>query len=541
MNTLLLSNVVHPQALFAQDKPDEVLTETTYGRLRGSRIRGVNMFKGIPYAGSVSGEHRFRTPAPLQPWAGVRDASSLGAPSIQVPNRSILVYDPEPAEDCLFLNVWTPANDNRKRPVMFYCHGGGFSTGSAGSVPQDGANLARLYDVVVVQTNHRLGLLGYLYLDELGGDDYSGSGNNGMTDIVLGLEWVRDNISHFGGDPDNVMIWGESGGGAKVSSLYAMPSASALFHKASIESGPGIVMNTLDDAVRTTDMVLRELGIARQDWRRILDLPARSLLELQLKLEASGSGALGAGFKGIGINGPGVFGPVVDGHILPQHPFEPEAPAFSKDKPLLTGWNEDEIVFFLMFGGYTSVLMLDDQGLQQQVTTRFGDDATDIIHAYRQSRPKATPGDLYIGIYSDYLMGLGSIRLAERKLAQGGAPVYLYNFGYISETLIPGTNHPMVTPHAMDISFKFSNVPEEADPANPGMPGMRPERLLAAKNFSDLWTTFARTGKPGAQGQPEWEAYNLESRPTYRIAETCSLLHNPHQGELAMWQALENA
>ncbi|MEZ4727052.1 MAG: carboxylesterase family protein [Caldilineaceae bacterium] len=216
--------------------------ETAYGKLRGKRENGVNLFKGIPYGGQVSGDYRFRRPAPLQPWTGVRDALELGAPALQPPR----VHEPAPAEDCLFLNVWTPANDQQKRPVMFYNHGGGFVIGSGGKPEQDGANLARNFDVVVVETNHRLGLLGFLYLDEIAGEEYAGSGNNGLLDIIDGLQWVRQNIAAFGGDPDNVMIYGESGGGAKTSCLYAMPAAAPYFNKASIESGPGVRMRTPD-------------------------------------------------------------------------------------------------------------------------------------------------------------------------------------------------------------------------------------------------------------------------------------------------------
>ena len=212
--------------------------EMSHGKIRGARNDGVTIFKGIPYAGRVSGDRRFRRPAELQPWPGVRDALHLGAPAIQ-PSRP---NEPEPAEDCLFLNIWTPATDNRKRPVMFYSHGGGFVIGSGGSASQDGTNLARNFDVVVVQTNHRLGLLGFLYLDELAGSEYAGSGNQGLLDIVAALEWVNKHISVFGGDPNNVMIFGESGGGAKTSCLYAMPEAAPYFNKASIESGPGVRM-----------------------------------------------------------------------------------------------------------------------------------------------------------------------------------------------------------------------------------------------------------------------------------------------------------
>src|SRR6478736_1668826 len=227
------------------DMPEEfVEAQTVYGKIKGQRIDGANIFKGVPYGGRISGDRRFRRPAPLESWTGTRDALQLGAPAIQPPRRG----EPDPSEDCLFLNVWTPANDNKKRPVMFYSHGGGYVGGSGGAGGQDGANLARNFDVVVVQTNHRLGLFGFLYLDELGGKDYEGSGNMGVLDITEGLKWVNKNIAAFGGDPNNVMIFGESGGGGKTSTLYALPEAAPYFNKASIESGPGVYMLTKEMA-----------------------------------------------------------------------------------------------------------------------------------------------------------------------------------------------------------------------------------------------------------------------------------------------------
>ena len=199
---------------------DYVEVKTASGRLRGARTGNLTTFKGIPYGGPISGANRFKAAPALKPWDGVRDALAFGAPSLQPGQRR---NEPPQAEDCLFLNVWTPAADNRKRPVMFYSHGGGFTTGSAASSYQDGGNLARTFDVVVVSTNHRLGLVGYLYLGELGGEEYATSGNQGLLDIRDGLKWVRENIAVFGGDPGNVMIFGESGGGAKTSCLYPCP------------------------------------------------------------------------------------------------------------------------------------------------------------------------------------------------------------------------------------------------------------------------------------------------------------------------------
>ena len=246
--------------------------KTTRGRVRGARGDGLTTFKGIPYAGSATGANRFKAAPPLQAWTGVRDALQLAAPAPQ-PGRPASAREPAPAEDCLFLNVWTPAADGRRRPVMFYSHGGGFTSGSGGSGYQDGGNLARTWDVVVVASNHRLGLMGYLDLRDLGGEEYATSGNQGMLDIRDALKWVHENIEAFGGDPGNVMIFGESGGGAKTSCLYAMPSASPYFNKASIESGPGIRMMPSEAAAETTLMLLKHLELDRSSWRKLLELP----------------------------------------------------------------------------------------------------------------------------------------------------------------------------------------------------------------------------------------------------------------------------
>lgn len=502
--------------------------ETTHGMVRGIREKGVNIFKGIPYAGSVSGERRFRRPAELQPWAGVRDATQLGAPAIQPPRQN----EPEPAEDCLFLNIWTPANDSQKRPVMFYNHGGGFVIGSGGTVLQDGANLARNFDVVVVQTNHRLGLLGFLNLEEIAGPDYAESGNQGMLDIVAGLRWVHQNISAFGGNPDNVMIFGESGGGAKTSCLYAMPEAAPYFNKASIESGPGVRMQTRESAAQTTAWVLKELHIEARDWRKLLDVPAADLLRVQFSLpfvppfqKRSKPGAV-----------PGGFGAMVDGFVLPADPFDPTAPAISANKPLMTGWNEDEYTFFAWEQKDISAFSLDFASLEIKLAEQYGSDARRIVDTYRKAMPGASAPDIFVAVSSINMMGLGSIEIAEKKAAQGGAPVYLYQFGYKSEAKIPGADYPLGTPHALDITFKFNNETPEDGPWM--LSGNRPERFVASRNMAELWTTFARTGKPAAVGAPEWPAFDLTERASMRIDTQCEVIYNRYREELALWRSI---
>ena len=536
---------------FAQTADTEyVEVKTTSGRLRGARTGNLTTFKGIPYGGPIAGVNRFKAAPKLKPWDGVRDALAFGAPSLQPGQRR---NEPPQAEDCLFLNVWTPAADNRKRPVMFYSHGGGFTAGSAASSYQDGGNLARTFDVVVVATNHRLGLVGYLYLGELGGEEYATSGNQGLLDIRDGLKWVRENIEGFGGDPSNVMIFGESGGGAKTSCLYAMPSAAPYFNRASVESGPGIRMMPREAAAETTLMTLKHLGIEKNEWRKILEVPAEKLVEAQGALGRTGGGPLGmnGGRKGMGGGSrPGGFGPVVDGVVLPRHPFDPEAPVVSRDKPLLVGYNRDETVFFFNQQRNTEVFNLTEAALKERLTKEFEGNADAIFETYHNSRPSASPSDLYIAITTARMIAIGAMTIAERKSAQAGAPAYMYVFKHENPALIPGTQHKMGTPHAMEITYKFYNVPQPAQQsANAGQQGAnaggglmsisRPESVKAAHNMAELWSTFARTGKPAAKGQPEWPAYTAQTRATMEIDAECKVANDPYPLERKLWERLD--
>jgi len=544
---LVLTAAAFGGRAFAQTAgPEYVEVKTASGRLRGARTGNLTTFKGIPYGGPISGANRFKAAPAMKPWDGVRDALAFGAPSLQPGQRR---NEPPQAEDCLFLNVWTPAADNRKRPVMFYSHGGGFTTGSAASSYQDGGNLARTFDVVVVATNHRLGLVGYLYLGDLGGEEYATSGNQGLLDIRDGLKWVHDNIEAFGGDPGNVMIFGESGGGAKTSCLYAMPSAAPYFNKASIESGPGIRMMPREAAAETTLMTLKQLGIEKNEWRKILDVPAEKLVEAQGALGRSGGGPLGmnGGRKGMGGGSrPGGFGPVVDGVVLPKHPFDPEAPAISKDKPLLVGYNRDETVFFFNQQRNTEVFNLTEAALKERLAKEFAGNADAIFETYHKSRPDASPSDLYIAITTARMIAIGAMTIAERKSAQRGAPAYLYVFQHENPALIPGTQHKMGTPHAMEITYKFYNVPQAGQQsANAGQQGggsmsiSRPESVKAAHNMAELWSTFARTGRPAAKGQPEWTAYTTQSRATMEIDADCKVVNDPYPLERKLWERLD--
>jgi para-nitrobenzyl esterase len=539
------------RAFAAAKRTESVEVATTYGRIRGLKTNGLSTFKGIPYGGSVSGANRFKAAPRLQPWKGVRDALMSGTPSLQSPMRpSFGTSEGMPAEDCLYLNVWTPAADGQKRPVMFYSHGGGFTIGSGGAPYQDASNLARTWDVVVVATNHRLGLMGFLYLGDLAGEEYATSGNQGLLDICDGLKWVHDNVAAFGGDPDNVMIFGESGGGAKTSCLYAMPTAAPFFNKASIESGPGIRMYPRDMATETTLMVLKQLGIEKSQWRKLLEVPGDKLLQAQLELAKRPGGPLTmtGGRRGIGGGGhPGGFGPVVDGTILPHHPFDPEAPAISRDKPLIVGYNRDETIFFFMESHNTEVFNLTEASLQERLQKEFGSNANEVFDTYRKSRPDASPTDLYIAISTARMIGLGSITIAERKFAQHGAPVYAYIFTYESQRIVPGTQHKVGAAHAMEIAYKFDLIgagentsrTDPKDTATRTMMDTGPESVKTAKNMSQMWSTFARTGKPGAKGQPDWPAYDTTRRATMQINAECKVVDDPFALERKLWERLE--
>ncbi len=463
------------------------------------------------------------------------------------PNRN-RPNEPPPDEDCLFLNVWTPAADGRKRPVMFYNHGGGFTIGSAGAAYQDGSSLARTWDVVVVATNHRLGLMGYLYLGHLGGEEYATSGNQGLLDIRDGLKWVFDNIERFGGDPQNVMIFGESGGGAKTSCLYAMPSAAPYFNKASIESGPGIRVYPVESAIATTGMVLKQLGLEESQWRRLLDVPADRFLDVQVALGQNRPGPLmpTGGRQGISGNpAPGGFGPVLDGRILPDHPFDPRAPAISRDKPLIVGYNRDEMNFFFAQNRQTDVYALTDETLKARLEQELGTRADTVLAAHRKSRPDASPADLYVAIASTRFAGTGSITIAERKYAQGGAPVYMYVFTHESDRPIPGTSHKFGAAHAAEIVYKFNNIRPAGDGSTGQQPtagGMfddsRPVSVQTARNMSAFWSTFARTGRPAAPGQPAWPAYTTEQRATMFIEAECRVVNDPYSLERQVWETV---
>jgi para-nitrobenzyl esterase len=510
------------------------VARTTHGQVRGALQDGVVVFKGIPYAGSPSGPGRFKPAPRLTPWTGVRDALAYGPQAIQPPDPAWPKEWKSALSDeaCLYLNVWTQGlADGRKRPIMFYSHGGGFVTGNGGAdvppqnLPHDGAALAKSYDVVVVTHNHRLGLLGNLYLGDLLGEEYAASGCAGMLDIVAALEWTRNNAEAFGGDPGRIMIWGESGGGAKTTTLVAMPSARGMFQRASIESGATLRLRSRESAAESTRAVLAGLGLSGRQARQLLEIPAERLRDLQQTLSRRPPG--GGGVAPIGGDSM-PFSPVVDGHYIPAHPFDPVAPAISKDIPILVGTNKDETIF--RFRGTPEVFSMDEADLRRRLAADLGDKAGRVLEVYRRGRSKASPTDLYIAITTAQWMGTNAIRLAERKAAQKGAPVFMYQFAYESEVpAAQGVSYPTKAAHAVEMAFKFNHVD------NSGSSGKRPERYKAARNMSRAWASFARNGNPSHDEIPRWPAYTLGQRATMILNAECRVVNDPYREERLLW------
>jgi para-nitrobenzyl esterase len=518
---------------------DTTVVEITSGKIRGFRRKGVFAFKGVPYGASTSGANRFMAPAAPEPWAGIRNALAYGracyqetaqskgggphstfdsgnlAPSDEdnfLLHRGCGIYTP--GEDCLRLNVWTPEiNGSGKRPVMVYMHGGGFEGGfDMDLLSYDGENLSRNQDVVVVTHNHRLNVFGYLNLREIGGGKYADSANAGMLDIVAVLKWVRANIANLGGDPGNVTIFGQSGGGGKVLTLMAMPSAKGLFHKAICQSGPFLKALESDYSAQVATEVMKELGLANTQVDELQAMGVERLfgatVEVMNRLNPPESWEPG---HKIGQKG---WGPTVDGWVLPRHPFDPGAPLESADVPLISGTILNEIVSGLDHG---ALVRMTDAELSQKVREMLGDKSDAIVAAYRSDYPKESPFGIYAAICAEPFRR-PAIEQCLRKAAQGAAPVYSYIYGWRTPLLDdrPGTFH------ACEIGFAFDNA-ELCDHYS----GMRPEALALAKQISGAWANFARTGNPNHAGLPHWPAYTAEKRATMFFDAPCSVRNGP--------------
>ena len=476
---------------------------TSNGPVRGYAEDRLSVFKGLRYGAAPVGVHRFKPPQRPEAWREIAEAVAYGAPAIQSglapgerrtsPGDPPAPDEPASSEDCLFVNVWTPGLDAKARPVMVWLHGGGFANGSGGAAMYDGAALARKGDVVTVTVNHRLNVFGYLHLEEAFGADYALSGVAGMLDIIQALEWVRDNIAAFGGDPGDVTIFGESGGGWKVSLLLAMPGAAGLFHKAVIQSGPGLKGARKAEAAATAKALLAELKVSTAE-----ELAALSTAEIS---------HAGARVPGEMMR---LFTPVVDGVALPRDPFDPDAPAISAQIPVLIGTNKDEATLFLLgdlkFGDY------DEETLGRRARAAAGPKAEALVDALRRAYPDYSPSHLAAAAQTATGMWLGSITLAERKAAQRAAPVFMYQLTW--ET--PVARGRLRCPHALEIPLVFDNVEKARN-----FVGRGDEPQTVADQMSTAWLAFARTGDPG------WPAYDTARRTTMMFDLESRLVDDP--------------
>ncbi len=484
---------------------------TTAGKIRGTMQDKVHAFKGVPYGASTEGAGRFQPPAKLPPWTGVRDALELGPASPQMPSNLIpesMAQQPKTDgsgnEDCLHLNVWTPGLGSGKRPVMAWFHGGGYSAGSANWAMYNGGNLAAKQDVVVVTVTHRLNIFGYLYLAELGGEKFASSSNVGMLDCIAALEWVRDNIAAFGGDPGNVTIFGQSGGGGKVSTLMAMPAAKGLFHRAIAMSGSAVKGEPRDRATRGAEAFMAKLGLKPNQVDELQKMPPAQLLAAMREV------------RGLQLN------PVVDGRTLPGDPFDPTAPAITANVPMMIGSTETEVTW----NNNVNFDPLDDGALHDRIQNSQHIDAATadrLIAVYKKGRPQASNLDLFFIMSTDLSnFRTGTDTEAERKAALGKAPLYKYYFQWYS----PVREGKLRSYHTLDIPFVFQNV----DIAQ-SMVGSGPERYPLADKMSGAWAAFARSGNPNHKGIPNWQPFNETQRATMIFNNECRAVNDPYHEE----------
>jgi para-nitrobenzyl esterase len=496
--------------LIARD--GDAVVATRAGRVAGYIRNGIFTFKGIPYADDCAGPNRFMPPVKPKSWEGLRSSRQYGYVAPQGP-RAGWANDEEAfmfawddgvqSEDCLRVNVWTPAvGDGKKRPVMVWLHGGGYTAGSGQELRSyDGENVARRGDAVVVSLNHRLNAFGYLDLSKFG-DQYSASGNVGMLDIVAALEWVRDNIENFGGDPGVVTIFGQSGGGGKVTTLMAMPAAKGLFHRAIVESGSILQGIPQENAQKATDAIVSELGLAPATIGQIQTLPYQQILTAADKLLRERRPRPRGGIPDFRhIRDLLGFAPVVDGKTLPNHPFDPHAPEISADVPMIIGTTLNEFVTAINHPEFEAMSEAD---LETRVRGLYGDRTMSVIDAFRLRTPRAKPFDLWSRIAASGVRG-SAIEQAKLKAAQGRAPAYLYWFTWQTPIL---SGRPRAF-HCAEIAFVFDNT-DRCETMTGG--GAEP-RALAGK-MCDAWIQFARTGDPNHPQLPRWPAFSAQTIPT---------------------------
>lgn len=495
----------HP--MMANNETAKASTES--GDLIGYVHKAIFNFKGIPYAKA----ERFMPPQKPEKWEGVRSCRSYG-PVCPIDVSSMILFDEMEfaqqhnfwfmkEEDCLNLNVWSPGlKDNTKRPVMVWLHGGGYSAGSSCELPSyDGENLSRSGDVVVVSINHRLNVLGFLDLSAVS-DKYAQSANVGMMDVVAALEWVHNNISNFGGDPGNVTIFGQSGGGGKVATLMYAPSAKGLFHKAIMESGVAGSYTTKEETQKIGLAILDELGLKKTEVNKLKEIPYSELLaagnRAVAKTQRSGFGRLG-------------WAPSCDGEFIPLQPGEPGAEELAKDVPLIIGSNQVEFGSF----GSQELLHADEATIINYLKERFGDKTDAYVAAFKKAYPNTKmPSDMKDVdlMFRPMLLDFAKIKSS----VLDGAPVYNYLFKWNA----PHLDGMLKSSHCMEIAFVFNNI-EGTEEYNSGSS----EAYALAEKLSKTWATFAYTGNPNNDTMPEWNPFTPEGGATMLFDNQSELVH----------------
>lgn len=501
-----------PAATRVSDSGDPVV-RTSYGPVRGRVEDGVLAFRGLRYAAPPTGNRRFKPPQPPTPWTEVADAGQFGAASIQSPGQPDMPDFETHSEDCVFLNVWTSSLSG-KRPVMVWLHGGAFSTGAAGRPTYFGDHFAR-DGIVLVSVNHRLNVFGYTQLPESWGPEYASSGMAGMLDIVAALKWVQANIARFGGDASNVTIFGESGGGAKVSLLLAMPGAKGLYHKAVIQSGAALDAAPRSYAQALGGALMETLGVTSGDTARLASIETAKIFDAQdaaaakVRSLVAPGGFLNAGFV-----------PSVNPVDLSHGPFIPDAPAMSAHVPLLIGTNKDEATLFLT--GNKEFLNQTSANFEDAVRKAYPSNADRVIPAIRKAFPDYSPPYLSAMLMTAQMFWLNSIVLADRKVAQRAAPVYMYRMDWGS----PINGGILKAAHAMELSFVFGTYDAIRHFVGPGE---GPARM--ASQMHPAWVAFAKSGNPNHSNLPSWPAYDTKSRSTM-IFDLTSRVENDPLSEL---------
>jgi para-nitrobenzyl esterase len=503
------------------------VVETRSGRIQGLAEPGVDAFRGIPFAAPPVGALRFRPPQPPEAWAGVRDATRFGPPAPQAPSPVMRMLGGQGelgwSEDCLTLNVWTPGADRARRPVLVWIHGGAFTTGSGGFPIYDGSSLARRGDVVVVTINYRLGALGFLALPAFEREEGNVVGNFGLLDQVCALEWVRDNVEAFGGDPGNVTAFGESAGAMSLGALLGTPAARGLFRAAILQSGAAHNVSDPEQGERVAHVFAKELGVEPSDLRRLREAPAGSLLEAQVR----SVNALWGQVRGL------AFQPVRDGRTLPRPPLEVVRAGGARGVDLLVGTNLDEYKLYRPTD--PKVESLDDAALLRRLARVVpgGEPVAErAIETYRLRREgaAASPTELWFAVETDRVFRVPALRLADAQ-----APHAPRTFTYLFSWASPALGGKLGSCHALELPFVFGTF---------GLPGLRAfvgdgeEAARLAQRMQDAWLAFARSGDPSQRALGRWPAHDPERRAVQIFGRECRVQERGDDPELRFWDGI---